>query len=119
MLSEIFLQLGITKYDAKSVADDVYANGNNTQLDVPRFDEMTLGGLTGVADWFEDYNTNDTSYSEGLNNGGDTGRRYKDIPAKESTNKHNAPIIESDVAEGKTEYANKLNAYVCITLGIE
>lgn len=108
--------VGIYSNTADFAADDVFANGKNTKLDVPDVDDMTLTGLQGVKPdgWFEDYANNDSGYSNGLN--GNTApdkiaiKRYKLAAVDE---------IENNVFRVDVSKANKASKYVCMTLGLK
>ena len=53
---------------ADFAADDVFANGVYTKLNVPTVEEMDLSEYDYRPEsWFEDYPTDDTEYSNGLN----------------------------------------------------
>lgn len=101
-------KVGIYGNSAGFAADDVFANGNNTKLEVPDVKTMDLAGVEGVkpTGWFEDYVEGDTAYSNGLNgNPSVGGKRYK-------TAGINVVEIENH------ETANAQNTYVCMTLGL-
>ena len=123
-------------------ADDVFSSGESTQLDMPLVKNMDLAGYGFKPEgWFEDYNPGDSNYNStsatGLNmlkaNGAPTSvtagryrsatstqRRYAHINP-DHTNGNNYVRGNMDIV-GATEaaynYVNKLNAYVCMTLGI-
>ena len=53
---------------AEFAADDVFSNGENTKLNVPKVADMDLSEYKFKPEgWFEDYPTDDTAYSSGLN----------------------------------------------------
>lgn len=112
---------------ATFAADDVFANGSNTQLNVPQVADMDLVGYGFKPEgWFEDYNTQDSSYKYGLDmvttNGGtiteladgqmDGVLRYRNANAVQRRYMHITPEYVSDTG------VNKANAYVAMTLGI-
>lgn len=106
-------------------ADDVFSNGSSTQLDIPLVADMNLAGYGFSPEgWFEDYNTNDTQYSAGLNMGRNdlvkSVERYR--LAVSSKRKHITPayVVGTYGSENVTSqvYVNKANAYVAMTLGI-
>ena len=80
---------GIGIYDnyAELGADDIFANGNGTKLQLPDVTNMDLSGSNAPVTkntllWMEDYITNDTKYSEGTNgNTTDPNDRYRDAIA--------------------------------------
>lgn len=107
--------VGIYSNTADFAADDVFANGKNTKLDVPDVKDMTLTGLQGVKPdgWFEDYANNDSGYNYGLQ--GNTNpeiaiKRYKLAAVDE---------IANNVFRVSVDEANKNSKYVCMTLGLK
>ena len=104
---------------ATFAADDVFASGNNTKLNVPTVADMNLAGYDFKPEgWFEDYNTGDSAYQEGMNmiaaNGGSNIKilRYRNTSAVERHYMHILPAYVSD------DGVNRVNAYVAMTLGI-
>ena len=104
---------------ATFAADDVFASGNNTKLNVPTVANMNLVGYDFKPEgWFEDYNTGDSAYAEGLNmiaaNGGSgiSILRYRNTSAIERYYMHIRPEYVSD------DCVNRINAYAALTLGI-
>ena len=114
---------------ATFAADDVFASGNNTQLTVPAVANMNLAGYGFKPEgWFEDYPEGDKQYTSGLDmitkNGG-TGTlqknsdgtyqnvyRYRAASAADRRLMHILPEYVS------TTGVNKVDTYVCMTLGI-
>ena len=101
---------------ADFAADDVYANGYATLLDVPQVASMNLTGYNFKPEaWFEDYSVNDNSYSYGTNLGGDKGvvngnvLRYRGAASS-----LRIQITEANV----TNLVKAANKYICMTLGI-
>lgn len=73
-------KFGIYGNLAEFAADDVFANGVNTQLTLPKALSMTLKDteFERATGWFEDYAKDDTMYESGLNgNSVIGGERYK------------------------------------------
>ena len=128
--------------EAGFAADDVFSSGEYTKLDVPLVQDMNLADYGfNPEGWFEDYNPNDANYANanatGLNmlsvngapaavtvqryrDGNATQRRYSHIYS-DHENGNNYVRGNMDVAgaeEAAYNYANKLNAFVCMTLGI-
>ena len=108
-------------------ADDVFANGNNTRLNVPQVADMNLAGYGFKPEgWFEDYRPNDLSYGVEINgvtiglnmlaaNGAPNSvnvMRYRSANAVQRRYMHIKPEYVS--ADG----VNKEDAYVAMTLGI-
>ena len=112
-------QIAIYANEADFGADDVFANGDNTLLDVPKVSSMNLAGYGLVPDdWFEDYPENDTEYTKGLN-GAAGGQGITDGSVwryrGSDTDKRVAVKIDS-TTDALT--ANAANEYVCMTLGM-
>ena len=109
---------------ADFAADDVFASGENTLLDVPQKAEMDLAGYDFKPEgWFEDYPTNDTQYEDGLSqateesgitNGNVSRYRESDYATRVLINDN---FVDSDGDEA-TKNVNDANVYVCMTLGI-
>ncbi|MBQ3195307.1 MAG: hypothetical protein IJB65_02460 [Clostridia bacterium] len=112
-------KFGIYGNLADFAADDVFANGVNTQLTLPRALTMTLKDteFERATGWFEDYAKDDTEYANGLNGNPDIGgERYKTAERTVV-----AYVSEADAADKATEstvYINTANTYVCLTLGV-
>ncbi len=104
---------------ADFAADDVFANGVNTKLKLPAALSMKLAGteFERATGWFEDYATDDTRYSDGLNgNSYIGGARYKQTERTVI-----AYVNAEDAGEHATDtmvYINTANTYVCLTLGV-
>ncbi len=102
---------------ADFAADDVFANGENTQLSVPKVADMDLTDYAFNPEaWFEDYPVNDTAYESGLNlatssSGITNGKvfRYRGSDMLQRV------MINDDVVNDTVNVANK---YVCMTLGM-
>ena len=126
---------------ATFAADDVFSSGENTKLDMPLVKDMNLAGYGFRPEgWFEDYNPGDANYkastATGLNMlsanaapSGVTVERYRNATATQRKYAHIKPdnggknyvrgnMDTSGAAEASYNYASKLNAYVCMTLGI-
>ena len=123
-------------------ADDVFSNGEHTKLDMPLVKEMDLAGYGFKPEgWFEDYNPGDSNYNStsatGLNmlkaNGAPTSvtaGRYRSATSTQRRYAHINPnhangnnyvrgnMDKVGATEAAYNYVNKLNAYVCMTLGI-
>ena len=102
-------------------ADDVFANGVYTKLNVPLVRDMNLAGYKSKADgWFEDYPTGDSSYVQGLNGlnlaaGATTTGvlRYRNTTENVQARVEVLPDTNTDIL-----LANVANEYVCMTLGL-
>ena len=109
---------------AQFAADDVFANGVDTQLNVPQVKEMDLSEYEfNPEGWFEDYPANDTAYSSGLNlaasdSGIKNGNvfRYRGSEPEERV-LINDSYIDSD-GNTATKNVNDADVYVCMTLGM-
>ena len=96
-------------------ADDIFANGNGTTIDLPDISQMQLSGFDVPTDelhWVEDYPTKDTKYDQGTNiNTSDTAtdelpERYRDAI--------NALHQVYTIPGGQS-----LKCYTCLALGYE
>lgn len=96
-------------------ADDIFANGNGTTIDLPDISQMQLSGFDVPTDelhWVEDYPTKDTEYDQGTNiNTSDTAtdelpERYRDAI--------NALHQVYTIPGGQS-----LKCYTCLALGYE
>ena len=80
-------KLGIYDNYAEWGADDIFANGNGTKLQLPDVTNMDLSGSNAPVTkntllWMEDYITDDTEYTKGTNgNTTDPNDRYRDAIA--------------------------------------
>ena len=104
-------------------ADDVFANANNTKLQVPLVSNMNLGGYGLKPEgWFEDYNTDDDCYSSGTNMANAdlsySSERYRNASAVQRRQMHILPDYVTGNNVGEAVYVNMANAYVAMTLGI-
>ncbi len=110
--------IGIYENIASFAADDVYASGNNTDLNVPNKDNMNLTGYNGKASgWYEDYPNQDTAYNSGIGmDSQNIGSRYRN-----AIQYHSRKYIFEDVnvaTAGESSYVNNADTYVAMTLGI-
>ncbi len=112
------VNIGIYSNKASFAADDVYASGNNTDLNVPNKSEMNLAGYNGNAKgWYEDYPNSDTSYNSGI--GMDSlneGSRYRN-EIQYHSRKHIFEDVNKATA-GETSFVNNVDTYVAMTLGV-
>lgn len=108
--------LGVYGNLADYGADDIFANGNGTTIDLPDISQMQLAGFDVPTDelyWVEDYTTKDTEYSLGTNiNTSDTAsdelpERYRDAI--------NALHQVYTIPKGQQH----LTCYTCLALGYE
>ncbi len=101
---------------ADFAADDVFANGVNTTLSVPQVSSMNLSGYSFKPEgWFEDYCSNDTKYTSGLNLGGS-----KDI-TDGHVYRYRGAFFAYRIMISEVKVTEKVNAddtYVAMTLGI-
>ncbi len=112
-------KFGIYGNLADFAADDVFANGVNTQLTLPRALTMTLKDteFERATGWFEDYAKDDTMYESGLSGSPAVGgERYK--TAERTVIAYVNEADAADKATEKTVYINTANTYVCLTLGV-
>lgn len=109
--------LGLFGNKADNAADEIFANGKGTSVNLPDVTYMKLDGYPGAGNlkWIEDYVTNDPEYDEGTKLLGDNwsqanpqNMRYRDMLAN---NVQNIPQLEKGLdASGK---------YICFALGYE
>lgn len=114
--------VGIYSNEADFAADDVYASGKYTKLDVPKVGVMNLTDYKGKATgWFEDYNNGDTKYAQYgtslAEETEDVGSRYRRNIQKYPS-KYKIPDVSSDPkGDMITNFVNTNDNYVCMTLG--
>lgn len=98
-------------------ADDVFASGKQTKLNVKQVKEMNLAGYEFSPEaWFEDYCINELNYTSGLNlASADSGITNGNVfRYRGATANHRIRISETNV----TNKVNVANTFVCMTLGI-
>ena len=105
---------------ADYAADDVFANGVKTDLNVPLVTQMDLAGYPfQPGGWFEDYPIDDPSYTSGLNGGESMGITNNNVYRyRGSAVIYRIEIAPSDLNNAATLPANIADRYVCMTLGI-
>ena len=106
---------------ADFAADDVFASGKYTQLDVPLVDEMNMAGYSFKPEgWFEDYPTNDTKYHNRLGLGTSTTNYTLPVARYRGSQVYERVEIEPATRSATSAAlpANITDAYVCMTLGI-
>ncbi len=102
---------------ADFAADDVYANGEYTQLTIPKVADMNLADYEFNPEaWFEDYPSNDSAYTSGLNLAAN-----KDAIKNGSVYRYRGAdslqrVIINDNVVATT--VNVADTYVCMTLGM-
>ena len=118
-------ELGLFGNKADNGADEIFANGKETFVNLPNVTGMALDGYPGAGNlkWLEDYITDDTEYDEGtfIRNKYSPGAwatdgknmRYRDAISQNERNW----IFE---LEGEANAENGLgNKYICFALGYE
>ena len=109
---------------ADFAADDVFASGEYTVLDVPQKKEMHLEGYEFSPEgWFEDYAKDDSAYTSGLNlAAAGSGITDNNVFRYRAASQMNRVLIPDDVVDSdgddSTKNVNDPNVYVCMTLGI-
>ncbi len=102
--------LGIFSNQAEIAADDIFANGELTQVVIPAVDEMEFESFGGKpTGWYEDYMTNDERYTSGTfenNRSGATGIRYRTA--------YTSGLNAFSVDNAKASAAGR---YICLALG--
>ncbi|MBE6334492.1 MAG: hypothetical protein E7071_06705 [Bacteroidales bacterium] len=107
--------IGLFGNFADNGADEIFANGKNTSVDLPNVNHMALTGYPGASNlkWMEDYITNDINYDKGTKIKGDiwdydkTNKRYRDAEAP-------FEVIASTIDDSHI-YTN----YLCLAIGYE
>lgn len=104
-------QLGFYGNLASMGADDIFANGSGTTVELPDVSSMQLSefGAAGTLNWVEDYIPDDTGYSYGTNkkSASDQVLRYRDAVANL---KATPKVVSSDFESIKGKY-------ICLALG--
>lgn len=108
-------ELGLFGNLADTGGDEIFANGDNTKVDLPDVSNMALEGYPGASNlkWIEDYPTDDPNYDKGTKLKGNawdsdmTNLRYRETISRNETvyNLSGATI-------GNTKY-------ICFALGYE
>ena len=112
------MNVGIYGNTATLIGDEVFSNGTQTSMTVPLVSEMKLDGYElDIVGWFEDYNTNDKNYTNGLNMKAVHNHSLTDYPVKRY---RNSTANDREEVENQyvTERVNQNNAYVALALGI-
>lgn len=102
---------GIYNNAATCGADDIFANGINTNISLPVVKNMQLTGFNVPNElyWVEDYPTDDENYGQGSKK--TTGAMRYDVALKETDFTLGKLDTESD--------RSLVNKYACLTLGYE
>lgn len=104
-------KLGFYGNLASKAADDIFANGSGTTVELPDVSSMQLSefGAAGTLNWVEDYIPSDTGYSYGTNkkNPSDQILRYRDAVANL---KATPKVVSADFESIKGKY-------ICLALG--
>ena len=115
------VQLGLFGNKADNGADELFANGSGTTVNVPDVTTMKLDGFTGAGNlkWIEDYIRNDSGYLNGTNLLGytestedKTVMRYKDMI---SMNMQHIPQLVGGIGIDD----DNAKKYICFALGYE
>lgn len=111
--------LGLFGNKADNAADEIFANGLNTSVNLPDVTFMQLDNYPGAGNlkWIKDYVTNDIKYSEGPKLDVDRGTdgdnmRYRDMLAN---NIQDIPQLVGGIGEEDP----KRTGYICFALGYE
>ena len=110
-------QVGIYNNLAANAADDIFGHNNMVIVNLPNVSNLELSGFSGgnVTNlyWVEDYVTNDSNYSNGLNLRTDSApnQRYRDIIEDKVTGHYYA------VNFGTNDVIQYTNKYLCLALG--
>ena len=110
-------QVGIYNNIADNAADDIFGHNNMVIFNLPNVSNLELSGFSGenVTNlyWVEDYVTNDSNYSKGLNLRTDSApnQRYRDIIEDKVTGHY------YHVNFGSNDVIQYTNKYLCLALG--
>jgi hypothetical protein len=111
--------LGLFGNLADNAADEIFANGSNTSVNLPDVTHMGLDNYPGAGNlkWIKDYITNDTQYKEGpeldVDRGSDgNNMRYRDMLAN---NIQDIPQLVGGIGEEDP----RRTGYICFALGYE
>ena len=110
-------QVGIYNNIADNAADDIFGHNNMVIVNLPNVSNLELSGFSGenVTNlyWVEDYVTNDSNYSKGLNLRTDSApnQRYRDIIEDKVTGHY------YHVNFGSNDVIQYTNKYLCLALG--
>ena len=101
--------VGIWGNIAYLAADDMYASGNGTTLNLPDTRLMTLSEAYDIKDvkWVEDYYKNDTAYATNWPGHTTNKGRYRDLDIDTEGASVNMAVPDMNLA----------NAYICTTIG--
>ena len=110
---------------ATNAADDVFANGVHTKLNLPLVGSMNLSGypLPAVG-WVEDYSTNDSNYQDGLNHGAEKGiANNTNVYRYRAASAYYRILVPEKTVSGSTialaDFSpNQNNVYAALTLGV-
>ncbi len=103
---------------ADFAADDVFANGNNTDLNVPSVANMTLDGYGMKAlGWYEDYPISDTYYDQRLGYETSAQASGENVRYRGSLVSQRVLVTVGENDTTTAGEANKAGVYVCMTLG--
>lgn len=111
--------LGLFGNLADNAADEIFANGSNTSVNLPDVTHMGLDNYPGAGNlkWIKDYITNDTQYTKGPELDVDRGSngnnmRYRDMLAN---NIQDIPQLVGGIGEEDP----RRTGYICFALGYE
>lgn len=111
--------LGLFGNLADNAADEIFANGSNTSVNLPDVTHMGLDNYPGAGNlkWIKDYITNDTQYEMGPELDVDRGSngnnmRYRDMLAN---NIQDIPQLVGGIGEEDP----RRTGYICFALGYE
>lgn len=109
-------ELGFYGNRAANAADDIFANGNQTSVELPEVENMSLTGFPVPANnlfWAEDYYESDTQYNNGLN-----GLKSGLTPSHNLRYQYALQNLKREhiVKVTANTYTNK---YVCLALGYQ
>lgn len=106
--------LGLFGNKADTGGNEIFANGDDTLVDLPDVTYMALGGYPGASNlkWIEDYPTNDPNYYRGT--------KLKSSWDEDQTNlRYEETISQNAYIYNLSGAVNQSEKYICFALGYE
>ena len=121
--------LGLFGNTATNGADELFANGNNTTVNLPDVEDMSLTGFPGGGNlkWIKDYIEHDSGYEHGpyyLGNDGN-GQEIHDTKYNKDNNVRYRTLLEQNSQDlpqlhgGIGDDDERSGMYICFALGYE
>ncbi len=113
--------MGLYNNRADNAADDVFANGNGTEVLLPEVNDMMLKDFdapTTYLYWIEDYVTGDSEYVKGTNRiGNEPDETDKNVYRYQYALKNLKPLWELEEENNKLQ--DYKSRYLCLALGYD